>query len=126
MKSRELTVLMYSTAYNLWTFTWFVNFELPFRLKGTEKCHTERLFKFPSYIYSILYDCRYNLKLIFKKSHQLLQLFPLNLYKNYWGISELYIIKLYLLDRYAYFFLTLTVICWCHFLFNQPVTCNNP
>ena len=28
---------MYSTAYNLWTFTWFVHFELPFRLKGTEK-----------------------------------------------------------------------------------------
>ena len=28
---------MYSTAYNLWTFTWFVYFELPFRLKGTEK-----------------------------------------------------------------------------------------
>ena len=24
---------MYSTAYNLWTFTWFVHFELPFRLK---------------------------------------------------------------------------------------------
>ena len=28
---------MYSTACNLWTFTWFVHFELPFRLKGTEK-----------------------------------------------------------------------------------------
>ena len=28
---------MYSTAYNLWTFTWFVHFELPFRLKGTKK-----------------------------------------------------------------------------------------
>ena len=38
---------MYSTAYNLWTFAWFVHFELPFRLKGTEK--------FPSNIYSILY-----------------------------------------------------------------------
>ena len=46
---------MYSTAYNLWTFTWFVHFELPFRLKGTEKIHTERFFKFPSNIYSILY-----------------------------------------------------------------------
>ena len=29
---------MYSTAYNLWT---FVNFELPFRLKGNDKIHTE-------------------------------------------------------------------------------------
>ena len=46
---------MYSTAYNLWTFTWFVHFELPFWLKGTEKIHTERFFKFPSNIYSILY-----------------------------------------------------------------------
>jgi len=24
---------MYSTTYNLWTFTWFVYIELPFRLK---------------------------------------------------------------------------------------------
>ena len=31
------------------------SFELPFRLKGTEKIHTERLSKFPSNIYSILY-----------------------------------------------------------------------
>ena len=46
---------MYSTAYNLWTYTWFVHFELPFRLKGTEKNHTERFSKFPSNIYSILY-----------------------------------------------------------------------
>ena len=46
---------MYSTANNLWTFTWFVHFELPFRLKGTEKIHTERFFKLPSNIYSILY-----------------------------------------------------------------------
>ena len=38
------TVLVYSTAYNLWTFTWFVHFELPFRLKGTEKIHTKRFF----------------------------------------------------------------------------------
>ena len=28
---------MYSIAYNMWTFTWFVHFKLPFRLKGTEK-----------------------------------------------------------------------------------------
>ena len=28
---------MYSTAYNLWIFTWFVHFELSFRLKGNEK-----------------------------------------------------------------------------------------
>ena len=32
-----------------------IHFELPFRLKGTEKIHTERFFKFPSNIYSILY-----------------------------------------------------------------------
>ena len=30
-------------------------FELPFRLKRTEKIHTERFFKFPSNIYAILY-----------------------------------------------------------------------
>ena len=48
--SREHTVLMYSTAYNLWTFTWS---EL--RLKGTEKIHTEGLTKLPSNIYSILF-----------------------------------------------------------------------
>ena len=47
---------MYSIAYNLWTFTWFVYFELPFRLKGTEKIHTERFSKFPSNIYSVLFD----------------------------------------------------------------------
>ena len=50
----EHTVLLYSTAYNLWTFTWFVHFELPFRLKGTEKIHTERFFKFLYNIYSIM------------------------------------------------------------------------
>jgi len=43
---REHIVLMYSTAYNLWTFTWFVHFELPFRLKGTDKIHTEGFSKF--------------------------------------------------------------------------------
>ena len=32
---KENTVLMYSIAYNLWTFTWFVHFELPFRLKDS-------------------------------------------------------------------------------------------
>ena len=53
---------MYFTAYNLWTFTWFVHFELPFRLKGTEKIHTERFFKFPSNIYSILYAFTENRK----------------------------------------------------------------
>ena len=42
---------MYSISYNLWTFTWFVHFKLPFRLKGTEKIHIEG---FPSNIYSIL------------------------------------------------------------------------
>ena len=46
--SRDHTVFLYSTAYNLWTFTWIVHFELPFRLKGTDKIHTEGLFKFPS------------------------------------------------------------------------------
>ena len=44
-----------SFAHNLWTFTWFVHFKLPFGLKGTEKIHTETVFKFPSNIYSILY-----------------------------------------------------------------------
>ena len=43
---------MYSTAYNLWTFTWFVHFELPFRLKGTDKI---QISKFLSNIYSILF-----------------------------------------------------------------------
>jgi len=47
---------MFSTAYNLWTFTWFVHFELLLRLKGTEKIHTERFSKLPSSIYSILFD----------------------------------------------------------------------
>ena len=42
---------MYSTAYNLWTFTWFVHFELP----GTDKIHTEGFTKFRSDIYSILF-----------------------------------------------------------------------
>ena len=46
---------MYSTAYNLWTFTWFVHFELPFRLQGTDKIHTEEFSKFHSNIYSILF-----------------------------------------------------------------------
>ena len=45
---------------NIYTFTWFVHFELPFRLKGTEKIHTERFFKFPSNIYSILYDSNFD------------------------------------------------------------------
>ena len=46
---------MYSTGYNLWTFTWFVHFELLFRLKGTDKIHTEGFSKFHSNIYSILF-----------------------------------------------------------------------
>ena len=52
---REHTVIMYSTAYNLWIFTWFVHFELPFRLNGNDKIHTEGLTKFHSNIYSILF-----------------------------------------------------------------------
>ena len=32
-----------------------IHFELPFRLKGTEKIHAEELSKFPSNIYSILF-----------------------------------------------------------------------
>ena len=44
-----------STAYSLWTFTWFVHFELPFSLKGTDKIHTKGLSKFHSNIYSILF-----------------------------------------------------------------------
>ena len=61
LKISKLKWIVYGTycinvlAYNLWTFTWFVHFELPFRLKGTEKIHTERFFKFLSNIYSILY-----------------------------------------------------------------------
>ena len=56
---------MYSTAYNLWTFTWFVHFELPFRLKGTDKIHTEGLPKFHSNIHYIFFaHTRYYLKLI--------------------------------------------------------------
>ena len=39
----------------MWTFTWFVHFELPFRLKRTDKIHTEGLTKFHSNIYSILF-----------------------------------------------------------------------
>ena len=35
----------------MWTFTWFIHFELPFSLKGTEKMHTEGLSKFHSNIY---------------------------------------------------------------------------
>jgi len=36
------------TAYNLWTFTWIVHSELPFRLNGTDKIHTKELLKFHS------------------------------------------------------------------------------
>ena len=43
------------TAYNLWTFTWFEHFKLPFRLKGTDKIHTEGISKFHFNIYSILF-----------------------------------------------------------------------
>ena len=67
---------MYSTAYNLWTFTWFLHFELPFRLKGIDKIYTEGLSKFPSNIYSILYGFNvdyWNLKPILK---------PMTLYKS--------------------------------------------
>ena len=41
-------VLVWCTVYNLWTFTWSVHFELPFRLEGTDIIHTEGLFKFLS------------------------------------------------------------------------------
>ena len=70
LKISKLKWIVYGTycinvlAYNLWTFTWFVHFELPFRLKGTEKIHTERFFKFLSNIYSILFD--YNAIFYFK------------------------------------------------------------
>ena len=46
---------MYSIAFNLLTFTRFVHFELPFRLKGTDKIHTEKFSKFSSDIYSIFF-----------------------------------------------------------------------
>ena len=54
---------MYSTSYNMWTFTWFVHFELPFRLKGTDQIHTEGLSKFHFNIHSILFG--YNRILLF-------------------------------------------------------------
>ena len=57
----------------MWTFTWFVHFELPFRLKGTEKIHTEKFSKFPSNIYSILFD--HYLKRILTKFHVILSIF---------------------------------------------------
>ena len=86
---REHTVSMYTTAYNLWTFTWFVHFELPFRLKGTEQIHTKKFSKFPSNIYSILFayhlyllTCLLSLSsfvfLYFTKKHQLINVFFLN------------------------------------------------
>ena len=55
---------MYSTADNLRTFTWFVHFELPFRLKGTEKIHTERLSKSLIIFYSLWPKaCKFNFHL---------------------------------------------------------------
>ena len=58
---------MYSTAYNLWTFTWFVHFELPFRMKGTDKSHTEGFlnstliyFLFSLIISEFLVDIKHN------------------------------------------------------------------
>ena len=43
-------ILYYCTPLHIicLTFTWIVHFELPFRLKGTDKIHTKGLFKFPS------------------------------------------------------------------------------
>ena len=54
--SRDHTVLVWCTAYNLWTFSWIVHFELPFTLKGTDKIHTEGLFKFHSNIFYSLWQ----------------------------------------------------------------------
>ena len=58
--SRDHTVLVWCTVYNLSTFTWIVHFELPFRLKGTDKIQTEGLFKFLSIIICVL--CFYYLR----------------------------------------------------------------
>ena len=53
--SRDYTVLVWCTTYNLYTFTWFVHFKLLFRQKGTDKIHTEGLFKFHSNIFYFLW-----------------------------------------------------------------------
>ena len=45
----------FTNAHDLWTFTWIVRVELPFRLKGTDKIHTEGLFKFHSNIFYSLW-----------------------------------------------------------------------
>ena len=50
--SRDHTVLLWCTAYNLWTFPWVVHFELLFKLKGTEQIYTEGYF--PSILISAL------------------------------------------------------------------------
>ena len=68
---------MYCTAYNLWTFTWFVHFELPFRLKGTDKIHTEGFSKFLSNIFSILFGITTGMFLIWVKKSQLKRLTPI-------------------------------------------------
>ena len=55
---------MYSTAHNLWTFTWCVHFE---------KIHTERYFKLLSNLYCILYGSASvvnRLDLIYKKFNE--------------------------------------------------------
>ena len=54
--SRDHTVLVWCTVvHNLLTFTWIVHFELLYRLKETDKTHTEGLFKFLSILISVLW-----------------------------------------------------------------------
>ena len=80
---------MYSTAYNLWTFTWIVHFQLPFRLKGTEKIHTERFSKFPSNIYFILFGSNAAFNNTLKK------LYFQNKIKYYWEKYAALLLKKY-------------------------------
>ena len=85
--SREHTVLMYSTAYNLWTSTWFVHFKLPFRLKGTENIHTEGFSEFPSNIYSILFDLWSSNEMYVYFSENLLTM-PFTFATKFWNCSK--------------------------------------
>ena len=57
MLSGDHTVLLWCTSYNLWTFTWIVNFKLLFRLRGAEQIHTEENSYFLSILISVLIKC---------------------------------------------------------------------
>jgi len=53
--SRDYTTLLWCTAYNLWTFTWFVHFKCLFRLKGAKQIQTEGNSYFSSILISVLW-----------------------------------------------------------------------